>query len=534
MAGRLRITVLDLVGKGPSRAIWQRIMVPNFASIMPQVIGVWCEELGHTVRVECYTGAEDLRAILSEDTDVLFLAAFTHSAQFASAVSNFARHRGIVTVLGGPHARSYPEDARRHFDYVLGFTDKTIVEEVLREREPRRVLGRRLSAKGQPAYLPGVKERWKFIQQTLAKAPGIKIIPMIGSLGCPYTCSFCVDSTVAFQPMGYDQIREDLRFLLATVKRPRVGWHDPNFGMRFDKTMDAIEEVVPPGRIDFAAESSLSLLSEKHLKRFQSNGFKAILPGIESWYSCNDKSKSGRSTGMDKVKQVSEHVNLILRYIPYLQANFVLGLDEDEGAEPFELTKRFLDRSPGAFPGYSFLTTFGESAPLDRELQQQGRVLPVPFHFLNNNRATNVRSRNYTMASLYDHVIDLRRYSFSPRAVARRLRANRGTLTRGLNFVRAVSSEGAGRVRYDRSLRAQLRNGSGLREFLDGKSGTLPAFFRDQIRSDLGPMWEWLPPGALSHDVDTSPGRHAERAESDGMQSTVGLDRLGFSSARES
>jgi hypothetical protein len=513
---RLRITVLDLVAKGPSRALWQRLMVPNFASIMPQVVGVWCEELGHDVRVECYTGRENLRAILSEDTDVLFLAAFTHAAQFASAVSNFARQRGIVTVLGGPHARSYPEDARRYFDYVLGFTDKAIVEEVLRERAPHRPFGRRLGAERQPASLPGVRERWKFIEQTLSKAPGVKIIPMIGSLGCPYTCSFCVDSTVDFQPMGYDQIREDLRFLVDTVKRPRVGWHDPNFGMRFDKTMDAIEEVVPPGRIDFAAESSLSLLSEKHLQRFQRNGFKAILPGIESWYTCNDKSKSGRTTGMEKVKQVADHVNLILSYIPYLQANFVLGLDEDEGAEPFELTKRFLDMSPGAFPGYSFLTSFGESAPLDLELQRQNRVLPVPFHFLNNNRATNVRSRNYTMASLYDHVIDLRRYSFSPRATTRRFRANRGTLTRGLNFVRALSSEGVGRIRYDKSLRRSLTTDPALRDFLGGRSQTLPGFFERQMRHDLGAMWKWLPPDALCHDVHTSPALR---------EKLVGLDR---------
>jgi hypothetical protein len=501
---RLRITVLDLVGKGQSRAVWQRIMVPNFASIMPQVIGVWCEELGHDVRVDCYTGGEDLPAILSEPTDVVFIAAFTHAAQFAAAVSNFARQRGIITVLGGPHARSYPEDARRYFDYVLGFTDKSILEEVLRERAPHRPLGRRLSAKGQPAHLPGVRERWKFIKQTLDKAPGIKIVPMIGSLGCPYTCSFCVDSTVNFQPLGYDQMKEDLAFLLKTVKRPLVGWHDPNFGMRFDKTMDAIEEVVPPGRIDFAAESSLSLLSEPHLKRLQRNGFKAMLPGIESWYTCNDKSKSGRTTGAEKVRQVSDHVNMILKYIPYLQANFVLGLDEDEGREPFELTKQFLDRTPGAFPGYSFLTSFGESAPLDHELQEQGRVLPVPFHFLNNNRATNVQSKNYTMASLYDHVIDLRRYSFSPKAVARRLGANHGVLTKSLNFIRAISSEGSGRIRYDRSLRRELVGHAPLQEFVTGQTRTLPDFFRKQIRDDLGPLWKWLRDGAVSHDVNTT------------------------------
>jgi hypothetical protein len=51
------------------------------------------------------------------------------------------------------------------------------------------------------------------------------------------------------------------------MKRPVVGWHDPNFGVRFDDYMGAIEDAVPPGSIDFLAESSLSLLNEAHLKR---------------------------------------------------------------------------------------------------------------------------------------------------------------------------------------------------------------------------------------------------------------------------
>ena len=45
-----------------------------------------------------------------------------------------------------------------------------------------------------------------------------------------------------------------------------------------------IERAVPPGSIDFLAESSLSLLSQPHLERLKRNGFKALLPGIESWF----------------------------------------------------------------------------------------------------------------------------------------------------------------------------------------------------------------------------------------------------------
>jgi hypothetical protein len=475
-------------------------MSANFASIMPQVLGVWCEELGHDVRFVCYTGGEDLQKELAGDTDVLFIGAFTHAAQLAYALSAFFRAKGVVTVLGGPHARSYPEDACKYFDYVLGMTNKSIVDDVLREAEPHRPVGRHLAAKKQPLQLPGVRERWKFIEPTIAKAPWIKIVPMISSLGCPYKCAFCIDSTVDFQPLDTHQIRDDLRFLLQRMKRPIVGWHDPNFGMRFEETMASIEEAVPRDRIDFAAESSLSVLTEPRLERLRQNGFKAILPGIESWYTCGNKSKTGQAVGLEKVKRVSEHVNTILRYIPYVQTNFVPGLDEDEGREPFELTKRFIDLTPGAFPAYSLLSSFGRSAPLDLELQEAGRVLPVPFHFLNNNRATNVRPKNYTFPDLYDHVIDLRRHSFSWKAIGRRLQANRGVVARGLNVVRAMSSEGHGRIKYDVSVRKLLGTDKSARGFFEGEHRILPRFFTDQVRADLGFLWNWLPDGALSHD----------------------------------
>ena len=280
---------------------------------------------------------------------LVFIGAFTEAAQTAYALSNLFRSRGAVTVLGGPHARCYPQDAMNYFDYVVGFTDKGIIREILNDCSHHRPVGLHLSAQQQPASLPGVRERWKFIEPTLRKAPMIKMVPMLGSLGCPYTCSFCIDSTVPYQSLDFEVMKEDLSFLLKKFKRPLVGWHDPNFGVRFEDYMKAIEESVPTDSIDFIAESSLSLLSESHLKRLKKNGFRAILPGIESWYSLGDKSKTGNLTGIEKVRQVSDHVNTIMRYIPYVQTNFVLGLDVDQGPEPFELTKKFVDMTPELF-----------------------------------------------------------------------------------------------------------------------------------------------------------------------------------------
>jgi hypothetical protein len=43
----------------------------------------------------------------------------------------------------------------------------------------------------------------------------------------------------------------------------------------------------------FIAESSLSLLSEAHVKRLRRNGFGALLPGIEFWHDLGNKSNRG-------------------------------------------------------------------------------------------------------------------------------------------------------------------------------------------------------------------------------------------------
>jgi hypothetical protein len=496
---RLRVGIIDLVAKAPAKALWGRVMAANFASIMPQVVAIWCEQEGHEVTLATYTGREDLPNELPPQMDVVFIGSFTDASLLSYALSSLFRARGAVTALGGPHARCFPQDAQKYFDYVLGFTDKAQVLQVLADRSPHRPLGVHLTAGRQPGELPGVPQRWKYIEQTLRKAPLIKIVPLLGSLGCPYTCEFCIDASVPYQPQSIDAMKEDLRFLLRKFRRTHVAWHDPNFGVQFDRCLDAIEETVPPGRMDFIAESSLSLLSEKHVLRLKRNGFKALLPGIESWFDLGHKSGSGQAKGADKVETVSAHINMILRHVPYVQTNHIVGLDSDEGAEPFELTKQFLDRTPGAFPAYSVLSAFGEAAPLNLEFQRDNRVIPFPFHML-SNRQMNVRPRHYSWPELYDRLIDLTAYSFSHRMILRRLLANGGVIPKWLNVVRALSSEGAGRVRYYTQVRRRLDTDRPFRRFFEQETTDIPEFFVQQIRTDLGEYWSWLPDGALRHD----------------------------------
>jgi len=71
---------------------------------------------------------------------------------------------------------------------------------------------------------------------------------------------------------------------------------------------------------------------------------------------------------------------------------------------------------------------------------------------------------------------------------------------RYLNFVRAVSSEGFGRIRHDSTVRRLLDRDASVRQFFEGESQSLPVFYTDSVRKDLGHWWDALPEGSLRHD----------------------------------
>jgi radical SAM superfamily enzyme YgiQ (UPF0313 family) len=184
------------------------------------VVASWCEQEGHDVSFICFTGLEKLDQQLPRNVDVVFICSFTQTALLAYELSQYFRSSGAIMVLGGPHARCYPDDAVNYFDYVLGLTHHSMITEVLGDCTPHRSKGLHLSAVRQPVQFPGVKERWKFIEPTLKKAPFIKVVPMLGSVGCPYTCSFCIDSVGPYPQLSFDVMQDDLRFCLPNLKSP--------------------------------------------------------------------------------------------------------------------------------------------------------------------------------------------------------------------------------------------------------------------------------------------------------------------------
>ena len=69
-----------------------------------------------------------------------------------------------------------------------------------------------------------------------------------------------------------------------------------------------------------------------------------------------------------------------------------------------------------------------------------------------------------------------------------------------MNLVRAVSTEGFGRLKYYKEIRKRLDTDRQFLAYFEQETTELPQFYVDLVRRDLGPLWEWLPEGALHHD----------------------------------
>lgn len=112
----------------------------------------------------------------------------------------------------------------------------------------------------------------------------------------------------------------------------------------------------------------------------------------------------------------------------------------------------------------------------------------------------NVKPKNYDWITFYDHLIDITAYTFSWKTITKRSLSNTHPAAKTLNFIRGISREGFGRLRYFKKIRHLLVHDKSFRDYFEGNTTRLPQFYYDIIKQDMGYMLKWLPEGAIFHD----------------------------------
>ena len=470
---------------------YAHVLTKQFASITPQAVAIWCRQLGHRVHYTTYYGQADPRSLLPGDLDVLFVSAYTRSSGVAYALAKLFGRYQTLTVIGGPHAKAYPADCARYFDIVVKECDKSLVADIVSGQfdHPSVVTS------GRPLEeIPTVEERMPEIAASVfrrGRPTPATMVGLLSSVGCPYTCDFCTDWNTSYVTLSAERLEADLRYLSDRFPDTLVAFHDPNFGVRFDETMGIMERIPAGRRSRYIMESALAIMKPARLQRLRDTNCVFAAPGVESWADYSNKAGVGVKQGRDKLEQVVSHFDLLGKYVPGLQANFLFGLDGDCGPEPVELTKEFIRRSARVWPTINIPTPLG-GTPLFDQMRRDERVLkamPLALYFTMHYPVTTLK--HYDPVEFYDHLIDIYDTIGSKRMLARRLSARTHPYIRFLNMVRTLS--GRADAREFRAVRHSLATDQQFLSFHEGRSATLPEFHQQRFEARMGAYAELIP-----------------------------------------
>lgn len=490
----MKVGVLDLLttpARSRIEALHHGLFTRQYPGVTPQAISVWCRRAGHRTDYATYFGVGDPRRLLPDDLDVVFVASYTQASPLAYALAKLWRRAGVRTVLGGPHAKAFPADALRFFDVVVGECDAALIADVVAGRIDS---GTYVSAVEPYHEVPSVEERMPELTASVFRGgrPYLTTtIPLLASTGCPYACDFCVDWERPYRQLSLDRLACDLRFIADRLPGVLYGFHDPNFAVRFDEVLDVMDVVPRARRNPYIIETSLSVLRGTRMGRLADTNCIFLAPGVESWNDYSHKAGAGAETGARKLARLVDHFTALHEHVPYLQANFLFGVDGDADDEPVALTKEFMTRLPFVWPVVNVPHPFGGTPLFTRWLADERILRAMPFGFW---YAPFVAARfaHYGPVEYYRRLVDLYAHFTSPSMLLRRLRATRHARVRAAHVLRtAVKRQRLGLLRR---LLGMLEEDRAFRAFHEGESDTLPAFYREEYRRLLGPFAEVLSP----------------------------------------
>ncbi len=498
----MRVGILDILAppaRGPAEVGYRLLMTKQFAGITPQAISVWCRRQGHETFYATYYGLGDPHRLLPRDLDVVFIACYTQVSHLAYALAKLYRRAGVRTVIGGPHAKAFPVDCLRFFDLVVGECDAELISGILAgQYDPGSVI----SAARPFDDVPTVAERMPEIRASAffwgRKPLLLSAVPMLASMGCPYHCDFCIDWNTRYRLLPPERMAEDLRYLARHLPGTLIVFHDPNFAVTFDRVLDVLQAQPPGERPPYIIESSLTVLRGDRPSRLKDTNCVMVAPGVESWTDYSNKAGVGREGGVAKVDHVADHFTRLAENVPYLQANFMFGLDTDQGDEPVELTERFMDRTPFVWPTINIPMPFG-GTPLHDQLTADGRILTtMPFSFYYAPYLVTTL-RHYDPITYYTKLTELYAHAASPAMLRRRLRSTSHRLIRYVHRARTAAFRGD--IASFRRILGMLRDDPRFLAFHEGRTTRLPDYYRHLGDRMLGRYAELLSPADRVPDL---------------------------------
>lgn len=242
-----------------------------------------------------------------------------------------------VVVFGGPHPSAMPESTvmEPEVDYVLtGESERTFIDLLKRIREKacdRASLGevRNLVFKaGEETVVTGpaphltsdeletlpwpafhkmdIEGYFQGDQTHGIYKKGSRILPVMSTRGCPYSCTFCcrvLGKEMRSRSIG--QVMDEIRFMIKTYKVDEIYFEDDNFTILRDRALEILDRMMefrPEVHFRFANGVRADVIDEEILRAMKKAGVYSLSFGIESGSKSTLK-KMKKGLKLEKAKE---------------------------------------------------------------------------------------------------------------------------------------------------------------------------------------------------------------------------------------
>jgi radical SAM superfamily enzyme YgiQ (UPF0313 family) len=324
----------------------------------------------------------------SVSVDVVMLTAMTNKADRAYQIADGFRSRGVKTVMGGFHASIFPEEALEHVDAVVVGEAEGVMDELIDDLESNR-LKQLYKSEARPDLAGFPTPRYDLINPGNYMLP---VYPVQVTRGCPVGCRYCSVTNLMGARLRKRPVGEVLRDLSSIGKF--LFFVDDNFFIDREYALELCRAMKNMGKI-WATQANLSVgMDQELMDAAREAGIIGIYAGIET---------------LDKgtLKAMNKRVNLDLDYGAAIRnlhkngiavsASMMFGFDTDT-RESVEQTVAFLEEHKVPFL-YPYILTPLPGSRLRRELEEAGRILPAPWHWMNGKKVT-FQPKNFTPEEL--------------------------------------------------------------------------------------------------------------------------------------
>lgn len=256
------------------------------------------------------TDEEIINKIIKNKPDLMCFTAVTCNFPRAKRAAKIIKEKlGVSTVIGGVHATADPINSAKYFDYVvIGEGEATmvgLVEHLNENKSLENIDGLYYSDKGRikrnkkRPRLEFKNQPWpdrknlkikRYIKSGFPQPPypeGVKnVATILGSKGCPYNCSFCINKLMWNQIVKVRDIKDiadELEYLMKDHKVNYIWFDDTTFTFDSQRVEKLCDEILKR-KIDiyWACEGRVDTVNKNLLLKMKKAGCVFISYGIES------------------------------------------------------------------------------------------------------------------------------------------------------------------------------------------------------------------------------------------------------------